>query len=38
MAKQYAFFYGTEPTDAQMDEILYATDNFDSSDYVDFGR
>lgn len=38
MVKQYAFCYGVEPTDAQMDEILYAAENSDSRDYVDFGR
>lgn len=38
VAKQYLFCYGTEPTDAQMDEILYTTGNSGSRDYVDFGR
>ncbi|OFB40755.1 hypothetical protein BA059_08440 [Mycolicibacterium sp. (ex Dasyatis americana)] len=38
VARQYALWYGTEPTDAQIGEILYSTANSDSSDYVDFGR
>lgn len=38
VVEQYVFWYGVEPTAAQLDQILHTADNADSRDYVDFGR
>ncbi|MGW0734380.1 ABC transporter substrate-binding protein [Streptomyces sp. NPDC002851] len=38
VVRQYAFLYGAEPTDAQLDGILRTKANSGSRDYDDFGR
>lgn len=38
VARQYAYLYGAEPTDAQLDTILQTKANASSRGYDDFGR